>query len=165
MLRRSSKILVAVLGMTMLAGSAFGMSVQDKIRRDIEAAAALTIINGIANGPAEFPLGNPGDWIKLRYAEVKEISDALVDMYDENGNGKVDVGPEWDELKVALDELAVVFLDEMGNGDGELTKDDLDGIVDYVLGSFDDAVKVELCKLDLLAKIGIKTPWYKQNCM
>ena len=150
----------------MLAPSLQAATVNEQIQKDTESLAIFKIVDSIKSGVESYTgsfLGI-GDWIAAKIAEIREVSDALVEMYDENGNGRIDPGSEWDNLRAALIELSKNYLDSIGNSDGKLDTSDIDGIFLYFVNTLEDFAVKQLCQYDLLAMAGIYTPWYNQNC-
>ncbi len=161
MLKWTAPIIAALISTNLWAASIF-----DQIQKDTEHLAMLTMIDQANQGKVEYTgnVAGIGEWVLGKAQEITVVTAALIQAFDANGNNRIDPGPEWEALREALTMLAVSYGDQIGNSDGKLSLDDLPGISEFFFQTFTNLAIQQLCGLDLLAKVGIYTPWYKSNC-
>ncbi len=98
-------------------------------------AAALVTFNQMPSpdpkGIFAFDLAKSFDFLKDLQSQLQGVKEMLISSYDENGNGKIDPGTEFDNFKAGLKMLLTLTADKNQNGkiDAEdiavLTKDAL----------------------------------------
>ena len=112
--------------------------------------------------PAFLEAGGWLDGVKDRIEQVREIVRLVVDSYDENGNGKIDPGPEWDAFVDSIEEFAMIYLDK--NGNGHIDHQDVIALIKELTGQAKGQLTQVICQADVLGLLS-GTKWYQENCL
>lgn len=101
------------------------------------------------------------DEISRRVEEAKAVLKLIVESYDENGNGRIDSGPEWDAFVGSLKEFALDYIDRDGNG--QVDDGDISVIIEIVTLKMKALVMDRICNSDALLSI-LPDSWVARNC-
>lgn len=102
-----------------LCAQALANSQDEQIELEVHAAALATL----NQAPLEterslfgIDLKNPFDFLKGYQEQLQGIKDMMLSSYDENGNGKIDAGTEFDNFKSGMQMLLTMVADKNSNG-------------------------------------------------
>lgn len=88
-------------------------------------------------------LPNPIDLINKVKEQIQTVKDTLLASYDENGNGKIDAGTEFDNMVTGMKALVMVLTDS--NQNGKIDGEDLDALAKVALLQAKEHVRTNIC--------------------
>jgi hypothetical protein len=144
------KMLVSLVSLFMFSNIALALSHDEQVDLDLEAAA----LSQIAQGNVEITrdrsfLGfdldmlNPLSFLTKLQDQVASIKDTLLVSFDENGNGKIDKGTEFDNFKVGVKAIAMMFADS--NQNGKIDPEDIVALSKLALTKVQEQTLVTVC--------------------
>ena len=117
------KKFVSALVFSLLSLPAFAVSHDEQVELELEAAALATLNSSEIPDAPEAPkyflgidLSKPLDFFKNLRDQVESIKETLVSSYDENGNGKIDAGTEFDNFREGTKLILTLIADKNQNG-------------------------------------------------
>lgn len=144
------KILVSLVSLLMFSNIALAVSHDEQVDLDLEAAALAQIAQGqveLAHDRSflgfDLDMLNPLSFISKLKEQVASIKDTLLVSFDENGNGKIDQGTEFDNFKVGIKAIAMLFADS--NQNGKIDQEDIVALSKLALTKVQEQTLVTVC--------------------
>lgn len=116
------KKFISALVFSLLSLPAFAASHDEQVKLELEAAALATLNSSdIPEAPPvpssyRMDLKKPFDFLKDLREQLESIKETLVSSYDENGNGKIDAGTEFNNFRDGVKLLLTLVADKNQNG-------------------------------------------------
>lgn len=136
------RFLVALCGLVTFSSASFAEGFDAESEKTVNSIAVVEIQKADAG---EFLRGllNPADILKKIEEQVQSLKDTLLASYDENGNGRIDAGTEFDNMTAGLKALVMVLADS--NQNGKIDGEDLNALAKLALEQAKEHVRTDIC--------------------
>lgn len=144
-------LLASCIGLFLLSNVALAQSHEEQVELRIQAAALAQIANGDAPAATQghkflgFNLDalNPLNLIKKLQDQVASIKDTLLSTFDENGNGKIDQGQEFENFKIGT--KAIIMLVADTNQSGKIDLEDIGVLTKLAFTKIQEQTLTKIC--------------------
>lgn len=174
------KLVTALMfSLATLSLPALAVSQDDQVELELQAAALATLNSSIPPAPKapENPsifgleLKNPFDFLKDVTEQINGVKETLIASFDENGNGKIDHGTEFDNFREGVSLLLTFAADKNGNGKidaddiGVLTKDAIENLRVQTLTTFCPAVHQQVRLSGIFISVRPLLKHFEKECL
>lgn len=136
------RFLVALSGLVTFSSASFAEGFDAESEKTVNSLAVVEIQKADA-GEFLRSLLNPAEILKKIEEQVQSVKDTLLASYDENGNGKIDAGTEFNNMQEGLKALVMVLADS--NQNGKIDGEDLNALAKLALEQAKEQVRSNIC--------------------
>ncbi|RYZ59396.1 MAG: hypothetical protein EOP07_04110 [Proteobacteria bacterium] len=144
------KLLVSLVSLFLFSNIALAVSHDEQVDLDLEAAALSQVIQGNVETlrdrsflGLDLDMLNPLSFLTKLKEQVDGIKETLLSSFDENGNGKIDQGAEFENFKVGVKAIAMLFADS--NQNGKIDPQDIVALSKLALTKVQEQTLVTVC--------------------
>ncbi len=119
-------------------------SQDEQIQLDLEAMALVELIHAPENTSldSDSPRGL-GDAISDAWKKLQDLKQQLLDQFDTDKNGRIDPGPELDNLKETIKSVVLLLADS--NQNGRIDAEDIKELTLFYLKQAEEKAKTKYC--------------------